>query len=305
MSHKLISPERVDPGPEGFDTSPARVDPGLRISPASFDRLARLVTDELGIRMPESKVSMIQSRLARRVRQLGLASIDDYCERLFSSPWRESEQVHFLDALTTNKTDFFREPRHFDYLTETVLPQFTRPGRSPLDRSIAVWSAGCSTGEEPYTLAMVLSEYAAAHSPFDFGILATDVSTKVLQTAQDGIYAEHLINPVPAALRRKYLVRSTSEPPSVRIKTALRRNVSFHRLNFMDADYRVREMFDVIFCRNVLIYFDRPTQQAVIGKLCRNLSPRGYLFISHSESLNGLDLPLDSMGSSCFRKQDD
>ena len=272
----------------------------LRISPRSFARLAQFVTAKLGIKMPESKVPMIQSRLIRRLRELGLGSIEEYCEHLFSPGGAESERVHFINAVTTNKTDFFREPKHFVYLARTALPKLT-PGGVRGGR-ILVWSAACSSGEEPYTLAIVLSEYGVSHPPFDFHILATDVSTKVLQLAKDGIYDRQLIEPVPPELRPRYFLQGKNKQRTVRIKPALRRRVSFHHLNFMDNDYCVREMFDIVFCRNVLIYFDRPTQEAVIAKLCRNLKPDGYLFISHSESLAGLDVPLVSLGSSCFRK---
>jgi chemotaxis protein methyltransferase CheR len=281
-------------------------DLSLRISTASFNRLAQFITQETGIKMPASKVSLIQSRLLRRIRHLGLQSIDEYCEHLFSPAGADEERVHFINAITTNKTDFFREPQHFTYLTATALPQLAESRRGGLDRRIAVWSAACSSGEEPYTLAMVLSEYAAGHPGFEFGILATDVSTRVLQMAAEGIYSRQQIEPVPRELRRKYLMHGkTGQQPLLRITPALRRTVSFHPLNFMDADYGVREMFDVIFCRNVMIYFDRPTQEAVIGKLCRNLHPGGYLFVSHSESLSGLDLPLIPVGASCFRKREE
>lgn len=274
----------------------------VRISPRTYGRLAKFVTAELGIKMPESKVPMIQSRLMRRVRDLDLESLDAYCEYLFSPSGAETERVHFIDAVTTNKTEFFREPGHFTQLVETVLPHVTRSRAVAREKRISVWSAGCSSGEEAYTLAMLLGEYAAARPPLQFRILATDISTKTLQIARAGIYNKERIAPVPLALRRKYLLQSKSDPNLLRIRPVLRKCVSFHRLNFMADDYAAREMFDVIFCRNVLIYFDRPTQQAVIGKLCRNLSPHGYLFVSHSESLTGLDLPLVSVGSSCFRK---
>lgn len=290
------------------------VDPALRISPHSFGQLAEFITRELGIKMPESKVSLIQSRLLRRVRDLGLDSIDQYCDFLFSPAEAGAERIHFINAITTNKTDFFREPQHFQFLSEKVLPELERLKRGALDKRISVWSAACSSGEEPYTLAMILSEYTAGHPGFDFRILATDVSTKVLQTAKEGIYSARQIAPVPADFRRKYLLRGKAghgqsghdrgnHSPALRITPALRRRVSFHQLNFIDADYRVREMFEVIFCRNVLIYFDRPTQEAVINKLCRNLIPGGYLFVSHSESLSGLNLPLIPLRSSCFRKK--
>ncbi len=275
-----------------------------RISAQSFEALARFITSELGIQMPPTKVPMVQSRLLRRVRALGLQSIDEYCDHLFSSPEAEEERVHFINAITTNKTDFFREPQHFTYLTRTALPELGRQRHAVGDRKVLVWSAACSSGEEPYTLAMILNEYASAHPGFDFQILATDVSTKVLQMAKDGIYSREQIEPVPRELRRKYLLMGKGGKHSLaRVVPALRERVGFHALNFMDADYFVREMFDVIFCRNVLIYFNRPTQHAVIQKVCRNLKPGGYLFVSHSESLSGLELPLDSVGSSCFRKR--
>ncbi len=280
------------------------IDQTLQISHRSFDQLAEFITREFGIKMPESKISMIQSRLLRRVRDLRLPSIDKYCEHLFSSSEGAAERVHFINAVTTNKTDFFREPQHFKYLTETALPKLARSGYGALNGRVALWSAACSSGEEPYTLAMVLSEYAAGHPAFQFRILATDISTKVLKIAKDGIYSGQQVAPVTPQLRRKYLLQGRGEwHSSMRVASALRRTVSFHQLNLMDADYCVRDMFDVIFCRNVLIYFERPTQEAVISKLCRNLKPGGYLFIGHSESLSGFDLPLDSAGSACFRKR--
>jgi chemotaxis protein methyltransferase CheR len=282
------------------DAGPEPIDPAVRISPHTFGQMAEFITRELGIKMPESKVSLIQSRLLRRVRELGLQSIDDYRDHLFSPSETGEERIHFINAITTNKTDFFREPQHFKYLTETVLGQLARSRRATPGRGLAVWSAACSSGEEPYTLAMVLSEYAAGHPGFDFRILATDVSTKVLKVAKDGIYTAQQIGPVPREYRRKYLLHgkrqhgNAVEPSLLRITPALHGLVSFRQLNFIDADYRVREMFDVIFCRNVLIYFDRSTQEAAINKLCHNLIPGGYLFISHSESLSGLDVPLVS-----------
>jgi chemotaxis protein methyltransferase CheR len=282
---------------------PEYIEPDLHLSARSFDRLAAFTTQELGIKMNESKALMIQSRLMRRVRELGLRSIDDYCEHLFSSPHAAAERVHFINAITTNKTDFFREPEHFRFLVNKVLPEFERLQVLYPNQRLNVWSAPCSSGEEPYTLAMVLSEYAATHPGFEFHILATDISTKVLQIAKEGIYGKQQVAPVPIEMRRKYIRQGRGEQHSlVRISPALRRLVSFHPLNFMDAEYGVRGMVHVIFCRNVLIYFDRPTQQAVINKLCRHLIPGGFLFTSHSESLHGLDVPLASLGHACFRK---
>jgi chemotaxis protein methyltransferase CheR len=273
----------------------------IAISAATFGRFARFVNNELGIKMPDSKVTMVQSRLMRRVRELGLGSVDQYAEYFFSSSNGE-EREHLINAITTNKTDFFREPVHFDYLRKVVLHGLA--GNWIRGSRFKAWSAGCSSGEEPYTLAMVLAEYARQHQPgFDFAILATDVSTRVLEYARSGIYQEAQVLPVPVDLRRKYLSHSRNKAePGTRVVAGLREKVSFHQLNFMDGDYGVKDMFDAIFFRNVMIYFDKATQEAVINKLCRNLSPGGYLFAGHSESLAGLDIPVKSVKTSIYRK---
>ena len=270
------------------------------LSPASFTRLAEHITKELGIKMPESKTMMIQSRLLRRVNSLELASVDHYVEYLFA-PQNQAEREHFINAITTNKTDFFREPEHFTYLSETILPAFSRRARRT---RFQAWSAGCSSGEEPYTLAMVLAEYAARQTGFDFAILATDVSTKVLNQAKSAVYREEQILPVPPELRRKYFWSNRDSANRLgRIAPRLRARVCFHELNFMNDQYSVRNTFEVIFFRNVMIYFDRPTQEAVVNKLCRNLAPGGYFFAGHSESLSGLDVPLQPVMTSVYRKE--
>lgn len=281
-----------------MDASPV---PGMRdLAPADFLRLAKFITGELGIKMPESKSTMVQSRLLRRVRELGLTSVEEYVENFFAAG-NAQEREQFINAITTNKTDFFREPAHFDFLTGTALPALAGAAREVW--RLQLWSAGCSSGEEPYTLAMILSEYAAGRPGFDYAILGTDISTRVLDLARSGIYTESQIAPVPPGLRRKYLLRSRDRADSrVRIVPALRRRLTLERLNFMDEDYGIRAVFDVIFFRNVMIYFDRPTQEAVIGRMCRNLAPGGYLFVSHSESLAGLDIPVKPVHTSVFRK---
>lgn len=282
--------------------STAAVFDTLRLSPASFRRFADFINQELGIKMSEEKIPMLQARLQRRIRVLGLRSIDAYQEFLFGSPQGEAELGDFIDAVTTNKTDFFREPGHFDHLTKTALPSLD-PGSGSFWHA-KLWCAGCSSGEEPYTLSMVLSEFGAVRGQFDFSLLATDVSTRVLAAAREAIYPEDRIDPVPEALRRKYLLRSRAPGETlVRIAPELRSRVHFHRLNFMDSDYRIGDVFDAIFFRNVMIYFAKPTQEAVINRLCRHLRPGGYLYIGHSESLLGLEVPLSMVGSAIYRKR--
>jgi chemotaxis protein methyltransferase CheR len=272
------------------------------LSPETFARLARFITGELGIKMPEHKSTMVESRLLRRVRELGLTSVEQY-GRYFFETSSTVERQHLIDAITTNKTDFFREPAHFACLTNYVIPSLQREKRRSAGSRFQVWSAGCSTGEEPYTLAMVLSHYAAAAPAFDFHILGTDISTRVLERARNAIYTESQIAPLPSELREKYVWRGRRADDSrVRIAPAVRQRVTFHQLNFMDEDYGVRDVFDAIFFRNVMIYFDRDTQEAVINKLCRNLAPGGYFFVGHSESLAGMNCRLDAVDAAVFRK---
>jgi chemotaxis protein methyltransferase CheR len=264
------------------------------LSPETFSRLSCFITRQLGIKMPDSKTSMIQSRLLRRVNELRLGSIDEYASYLFDSG-NQAELQHFVNAITTNKTDFFREPRHFAFLRKVL--------QSAPDSRFGVWSAGCSTGEEPYTLAMVLAEHERLNRGFSFAILATDVSTRVLTAAKSGIYTRSQVSPVPPELRKRYLLQSRNATLELaRVRPELRSRVSFHQLNFMDEHYGVKGMLDAIFFRNVMIYYDRKTQGAVINKLCRNLTPGGYLFVGHSESLVGLQVPLQAVQTSIFRK---
>lgn len=268
----------------------------------TFRRFSRYIQEALGIKMPDVKRTMLQARLQRRLRHLRMSSFEDYFEYLFSPEGREKELPKMVDAVTTNKTEFFREATHFDYLTHTALPKLVKEYGVGYRRPALIWSAGCSTGEEPYTLAMVLQEYSLNHSGFRYGILATDVSTQVLQTGRKGIYAHERIEPVPMALRKKYLLRSKDKSKNqVRVNAALRAKVRFRPVNFMEQDLGIRETADIIFCRNVLIYFDRTTQTKVIRRLCRHLLMGGYLFTGHSETLNGLDVPLVQETSTVYR----
>jgi chemotaxis protein methyltransferase CheR len=254
--------------------------------------------------MSENKIPMLQSRLQRRMRALGLSSLEEYKDYLFESPQAEAELADFVNAVTTNKTDFFREPHHFDFLCRSALPCLDEDPDQHWQ--CKVWCAGCSSGEEPYTLAMVLAEYAAQRPRFDFAILATDVSTRVLHLAASAIYEAERIEPVAEPLRKKYLLRSRSaERNLVRVAAELRSRVHFHSLNFMEPEYPVADTYDVIFFRNVMIYFDKATQESVVNKLCRHLRPGGFLFVGHSESLIGLDVPVSMVGSAVYRKKHD
>lgn len=271
------------------------------LSKESFARFSEFITRELGIKMPPEKRIMLQSRLYKRLAHLHVDSLDEYQRSLFEQPESSDEWIEFINLVTTNKTDFFREPSHFDYLVQTALP--ARDSGSRKGSLFKLWCAGCSSGEEPYTLTMVLSDYKTTHHDFDFSILATDISTRVLNHAKLAIYDESRVEPVSLERRHRYLLRSRDRKrAAVRITPELREKVRFGRLNFMSENYGIQDKFDAVFFRNVMIYFDKPTQQKVLEKLCRNLHRGGYLFAGHSESLVGFDLPIRQVGNSIFQK---
>jgi len=273
------------------------------LSSRDFTRLSSFIYTLCGIKMPPAKKTMLEARLQKRLRALGCRSFTDYCDYLFSPEGQARELVQMINQVTTNKTDFFREPEHFDYLLRILLPAWMNGAGGGCNRPFQVWSAGCSTGEEPYTLAMVLSEFADSCPGFAFRILATDISTRVLEKAQLAVYEEERVEPVPMALKRKYLLRSRDQGSGlVRIAPELRRTVRFQRLNFMDDDFGMREQVDMIFCRNVIIYFDRPTQERLLNKFCSCLKAQGHLFLGHSETLSGLNVPLSTLRPTVYRK---
>lgn len=273
------------------------------ISNADFGRLRRLIYEQSGINLGSDKKTMLELRIKRRLRSLNLNSYAEYCAYLFAHHGQKQEVVHLIDVVTTNKTDFFREAGHFDFLVQKAIPDAL--SRSEGGRQLLVWSAACSSGEEPYTLAMVLNDYGLAHPGFRFRVLATDVSTTVLAKAKLGVYSHDVVRPVPSDLQRRYFMRSRDPDSEVmRVVPELRQLVEFRRLNFMDADFGLTEKADMIFCRNVLIYFDRPTQEKILQKLTRYLVPGGYLFVGHAETLHEMDIPVAPVAPALYRKTD-
>lgn len=272
----------------------------MRLTTSEFNQLVKLVYEQCGINLTPAKKVMLESRLAKRLRVLNMYSFKDYIDFLHSKDGIEQELIHMIDVVTTNKTDFFREPHHFDYMRSTVLPHFHEKHEG--SRSFKVWSSACSSGEEPYTLAMVLQEFANQHNSFNYSILASDISTHVLERASRAIYNESTVATLPLSIKQRYLLRSRDkEKTTVRIVPALREKVNFIRLNLMDNAWKIDEQ-DIIFCRNVLIYFDRKTQLEVVTKLIQKIKPGGLLFIGHSESLHGFDLPIKQVKPTIFIK---
>jgi len=273
------------------------------LSVSDFTRLSNFIYDKCGIKMPDSKKIMVEARLRKRLRDLNMQSYSDYCNFLFSQSGNEEEITHMVDVITTNKTDFFREPKQFTFLNEIALPEFANNEGIGIQRPLKAWSAGCSTGEEPYTLSIVLSEFGQNFSRYSYNILATDISTRVLEKAASGIYDEEKIEPIPKSLIHKYFLKSKNkEKKLVRAVPQLRTTIKFQWLNFMENDFGIAEMFDVIFCRNVIIYFDKPTQEKLIEKLIDQLNPGGYFFLGHSESIFSRNLPIVQMAASTYKK---
>ncbi len=273
-----------------------------RLSEGDFGRIAELIGEHVGIKLPPTKRLMVEGRLRKRVRGLGHRSLADYCRFLFDDQGLASELIHVIDAVTTNKTDFFREPTHFEALAEQVVPALLARHRGPEPR-LKLWSAACSNGAEVYTLAMVMAEIAASRA-LRFSVLGTDISTEVLEQAQRAIYPQAMIEPVPSALRQRYLMQGSapSRRNEVRIVPELRRMVRFMRLNLMESSYSIDRDVDVIFLRNVLIYFERATQEAVVMRLVGHLRPGGFLFLGHSESMIGSNLNLRQVAPAVFQK---
>ena len=274
----------------------------LQMPDKVFDKLSHFIFTRYGIKMPKAKKIMLQSRLQRRLRELNMNSYDEYCDFVFSKEGEAMEVIHMIDVVTTNKTEFFREPAHFDFLREIVLPEFIQKSRK--NDTLKIWSAGCSSGEEPYTLAMVISEFQEKEKKFDYHITGTDVSSRILAGAVDAVYKEERVANIPMDLKKKYLLRSKDRSkPTVRIVPELRKKTSYKRLNFIEEQYNeINDTFDIIFCRNVLIYFERPTQEKVINRLCTKLKKGGYFFLGHSESITGLDVPLVQLKPTVFMK---
>ncbi|MEQ5872881.1 chemotaxis protein CheR [Sagittula sp. NFXS13] len=252
-----------------------------------FERFSQIVKDEIGVRLPQNKRVMVESRLRRRMTELRLASVDQYFTYLFDEGALEGELDVIFDAVTTNKTDFFREAEHFRLLAGTILPDRLkrRPatGRASMFK---IWSAAASSGMEAYTAAMVLADYATRHGAFEWGILGTDINLKVLDRARAAVYNQAEIAPVPAANQAHHLMEGIGRRKGEwRVVPELRRRVQFQQINLLSHDCPIDRNIDVIFLRNVLIYFDARDQAKVISRMVDHLAPRGHLFVGHSESM--------------------
>ncbi len=271
----------------------------FRFTDDDFAFIRRLVGEQTGISLSEGKREMVYGRLARRLRERNIGSFAEYCRLLEGD---DGELMHLVNAITTNLTSFFRENHHFDYLRRTVIPDLLERNRQI--RRLRIWSAGCSTGEEPYSLAITLKEALPVNHGWDVKILATDIDTNVLDKARRGVYAFDGARNLPSERLQRWFQRGKgANAGKVRVNPALQELISFRQLNLMSDPWPMSGRFDVIFCRNVVIYFDKPTQKRLFARFAQMLDAQRHIFIGHSETLFQICDEFELVGNTVYRKR--
>lgn len=272
----------------------------IELTDTEFEKISRLVYDQCGINLSDGKKELVKARLGKRIRLGQFKSFRDYYQYVIKDPSGQ-ELVHLLDSISTNFTFFFREQKHFDYLRSEFLPELMKRKRNNGSK-LRFWSAGCSSGEEPYSIAITLLEAISNPLVWDIVILGTDISTKALKTAATGVYHKERVQPLSQALVRKYFLRGErAYQDYVKVKDHVRQYIQFKRLNLMEP-FHLNETFDCIFCRNVMIYFDKKTQANLIHHFYERLGEGGVLLIGHSESLTGIPHPFNYVRPSIYKK---
>jgi chemotaxis protein methyltransferase CheR len=271
------------------------------LSDRDFSLFGKIILDHCGIRISDTKRVLLQNRIGKRLRELELDSFTEYYKYVTTSAMRQNELINLWSAITTNVTHFFREPHHFESLIKHVLPSLEEKNR--LAKVFRIWSAGCSTGQEPYTLAMVLQDYCKDSPGWKANIVGSDIDINVLGQAKSGVYPKEHKKEIPA----KYFLRYfESDKETIKVNDHLKRSVNFRSQNLRDLSIRVAK-YDVIFCRNVMMYFDREFRKELIGFFHRSLADGGYLFLGTSESLNGMPklFQMEKLGKAiAYRKLD-
>jgi len=272
----------------------------FEFSISNFEYIKKIVKENTGINLTEAKEQLVYSRLARRLRALGLTTFNAYTIYLESN--YEKELVELTNAITTNLTSFFREEHHFDYMSKIFLPEIYQEKRA--EKSLRIWSAGCSTGEEPYSIAITLKENIPPGQGWDIKVLATDLDTNVVQHAKDGIYLEDRIEGMKSDRIKKWFTNGSGDQAgNVKVSAKLQEMITFKQLNLMD-QWPMKGKFDLIFCRNVVIYFDKPTQKILFDRYAEMLTPKGHLIVGHSENLFKVTDRYELLGKTIYRKRD-
>jgi chemotaxis protein methyltransferase CheR len=265
---------------------------------SEFKMIAKIIYEFAGIVLKDQKKELVYSRLARRIRVLNLPDFASYIDRL-KGPHKDEEHGHLINALTTNHTHFFREAHHFDHIGRDAFKAWTERAKKTGNKKLSMWSAGCSTGEEPYTLAMSVAHAFRSQPGWDWKILATDIDTKVLDHAKKGIYKADIAKSVPPEIRTKYLDKIQGDPTHIQIAASLRSRLQLNRLNLL-GPWPMKKKFDVIFCRNVMIYFDGPTKEQLVDRFIDMLAPDGFLYLGHSESVLGSKAKIQTIGRTIY-----
>lgn len=272
------------------------------LTDSEFNELVRIIYDKTRIQMSEHKRALVTSRISKRIRALNMSSFKEYIEYLKGAP--DEEVTNFINAVTTNKTDFFRENKHFEYMKTTFLPNWEKSYKEGKVNNLRIWSAACSTGEEPYTIAMTLHDYFGERfNHYDIKILASDIDTNVLSHACAGIYKEETVETIQTNTLKKYFLKGTGNNAGLyKVKNILQKCISFRQLNFKDEDFDIHTKFDLIFCRNVIIYFDKEFQKELFNKFYRYMKEDSYVFIGHSETLFGISDLFKYISSNIYKK---
>ena len=276
----------------------------ISLTEKEFNLFRELIYKEAGISLGSGKQQLVESRLSKRLRICNLTSFSQYYAHLNDNDRNGEERLKMINALTTNKTDFFREQHHFDYLRSTVFPMLEMKARETGERKIRIWSAACSTGEEPYTLAMTVLDHFGPTSfhGWDIRILASDVDTDVLTHAEKGVYAADRVGDVSRETLKRHFLKTSKDPEApIQVRPELQELITFRRINFIESQWPINTYFDIIFCRNVMIYFDEVTQDRLLSRFSDQMVPAGHLFIGHSESILRLDNTFTSLGTTIYR----
>ena len=273
------------------------------LTDSEFSELVKIIYDKTRIQMTDHKRALVNARISKRLRALNMDSFKEYIDSLKNAS-DDEEVTNFINAVTTNKTDFFRENKHFEYMKSSFLPAWEKSYKEGKVHNLRIWSAACSTGEEPYTIAMTLHEYfGERYDKYDIKILASDIDTNVLSHAMRGVYKEESVEPIANSILRKYFLKGSGENEGFyRVKSLLQKDLFFRQLNFKEADFNIHTMFDLIFCRNVIIYFDKEFQKELFLKFYKYMKEDSLVFIGHSETLFGISDIFKYVASNIYKK---
>ena len=276
----------------------------IAITDREFNALKQIIQERTAIHLADTKILMVKSRLQKRLRELNMRSFSQYIDLISGSEGLE-ESIHLIDEITTNETSFFRTTEQFDLLMKRVLPDMIRNMGAGVNRPLKVWSAGCSTGEEPYTIAMLLETVKKSHPGIDFKyfVLGTDISRRVIEKARTAIYSTYQIQHIPMEIKHQSLLKSRDSSKGLfKVAPEVREHVRFRQLNFLDADFQLRDRFDIIFFRNVQIYFQPNDRQNILRKILSYLNNGGYIIFGYAENITDLEMDLEHLDKCIFRK---